>query len=301
MHTSKLDLNLLRVLEAVAAAGSITGAAEKLNLTQPAISHALNRLRAQLGDPLFTREGRGLRPSTYTQEILPELRSVMSDLERVLALRDTFDEKTSHLTFNLAIHEAMEPVILPSLMQHLQEQAPNVSIQSIKLDRRHVEKELRGGKIDLALDVLLPVGDAIEYKLMRQMPMAVVARKDHSRIHNQLTMDDYLQEQHILVSSRREGQGYEDQQLAGLECRRTIALRLRDYQVACQVAAGTDLLLTLPQNYAQQMSSNLGLQILSPPFKLPSVSAYLYWFSVRGESPALCWLRALLLGLSDEV
>ena len=301
MHTSRLDLNLLRVLEAVATAGTITGAAEKLNLTQPAISHALNRLREQLGDPLFTREGRGLLPSTYTQEILPELRSVMNDLEHVLAPRVNFDAQRSNLTFNLAIHEAMEPVILPLLMQRLQEQAPNVTIQSIKLDRRQVEKELRAGKVDMVSDILLPVGEAIDFKLMRQMPMVVVAREGHSRIRGELTMDDYLRERHVLVSSRRRGQGYEDQQLAGLEHRRIISLRLRDFQVACRVVAGTDLLLTLPQNYAHQMSFNLGLQILSPPFELPPVSAYLYWFSVRGESPSLRWLRTLLLSLSDEV
>ncbi|WP_257296235.1 LysR family transcriptional regulator [Endozoicomonas sp. YOMI1] len=294
MHISRLDLNLLRVLEAIAVAGSITGAAGRLNLTQPAVSHALNRLREQLDDPLFIREGRGLQPSSYTREILPELRTVLGDLERVLAPRDGFVPVTSKLSFTLAIHKAMETVVLPPLMMALQQQAPDISIHSVKLDRHHVEKELRAGSIDLAIDVLLPVGSQIEFTLLQKTPMVVVARKNHSRITKQLTMDEYLNEKHILVSSRREGPGYEDQQLASLEKRRSIALRLRDYQVGCQVASCSDLLLTLPQDYTQQLSKDMGLQILPLPYELPSVSAYLYWYSIRSASPSLQWLRGLL-------
>ncbi|WP_299734674.1 LysR family transcriptional regulator [uncultured Endozoicomonas sp.] len=297
MHISKLDLNLLRVLEAIASVGSITGAAKKLNLTQPAVSHALNRLREQLEDPLFLREGRGLQPSPYTREILPQLRVVLGDLERVLAPGQHFNPLKSQQSFTLAIHRAMESVVLPPLMKSLQQQAPEVSIQSVKLSRYTIEQELRSGAVDLAVDVLLPVGEQIEYTLLQKTPMVVVTRKDHSRITENLTMDGYLQEKHILVSSRREGLGYEDQQLASLEKRRTIALRLRDYQVACQVVSSSDLLLTLPQNYARQLSSDLGLQILPLPYELPSVSAYLYWCNFRRTSPALLWLRETLLHL----
>ncbi|CAM3686666.1 LysR family transcriptional regulator [Parendozoicomonas haliclonae] len=298
MHVSRLDLNLLRVLEAIAVSGSLTQASKELNLTQPAVSHALGRLREQLGDPLFIRAGRGLQPTPYTRERLPELRRLLSELDKTLGGRESFDPASSQQTFRLAMHEAMESTLLPALMASLQQQAPEVIIQSVKLERRLIEKELQAGQIDLAVDVLLPVGELTHYTLLDHAPMVVVARKNHPRLDGEVSMAGYLREKHVLISSRREGLGYEDQFLASQEMRRTIALRARDYKAGCLVVAASDLLLTLPLNYAQQLSSDLELQVLAPPFPVPEVSSYLYWHSSNGQAPALQWLRHHIQALS---
>ncbi|WP_281647830.1 LysR family transcriptional regulator [Parendozoicomonas sp. Alg238-R29] len=301
MHISKLDLNLLVVVDVIASAGSITAAAKELNLTQPAVSHALARIREQLGDPLFVREGHSMRPTPYAREILPELRKVLNHLDTTLGRKTGFDPLSSDHSFTIAMHDSLEPGLLPVLVEDLQRQAPNISLVSVKLNRRDIEKELKSGQVDLVADVFQPVGEQVIYAPLQQEDLVVVARCNHPRINDGLNLDQYLAEKHVLVSSRRRGPGYEDNVLAREGLRRLIALRARNHLAACQVVDRTDLLLTLPSHYAEQAGHYLSLKTLSLPWKIEPVCTYLYWHVRMGESQPVQWLRERLLALVGDV
>src|ERR1044071_3486773 len=131
MHLSRIDLNLLVVLDAIYTEGGITRAADKLHLTQPAISHALGRLRRLLKDELFEREGRAMVPTPFTRNLIEPLRNSLRNLEITLNEIETFDPKTSEKRFALGVRAVLEATLLPPLMAHIGKEAPGVEIAEI--------------------------------------------------------------------------------------------------------------------------------------------------------------------------
>ncbi len=295
MHLNRIDLNLFVVFEAIYTEGGITSASRKLHLTQPAISHALGRLREMFGDPLFEREGRAMVPTPLARGLIEPVRRSLRGLEITLNEVSRFDPATTVRSFTLSVRDVLESTLLPTLMQRVSIQAPQIDIAAVRGDRRQLEAELAMGTLDAAIDVLLPVSSAIHHTRVALDPMVVVARKGHPALRKRLDLETYLQQDHILVSSRRTGPGLEDVELSRLGRQRRIRLRCQHYFSACRVASQTDLMLTMPQGYAQVTNRQFENVILPVPLELPTLDAYLYWHANVESEPANRWLREQLL------
>jgi DNA-binding transcriptional LysR family regulator len=180
------------------------------------------------------------------------------------------------------------------LLAVIARKAPGVRLASVRADRRELEADLADGHLDIALDVLLPLapdGDIRREPLSRDRLM-VVARRGHPGIRRgKLSLADYLAAGHLLVSSRRRGPGFEDQELARLGHERHIVLRCQHYFAACRVVEGTDYLLTMPAQYAALANAGLGNVLLEMPVALPPMDVHLYWHASRDNDPANRWLR----------
>ncbi len=298
MHLNRIDLNLFVVFEAIYTEGGITRASRTLNLTQPAISHALGRLRDMFGDPLFEREGRMMVPTPLARSLIEPVRRSLRGLEITLNEVSRFDPATTVRSFTLSVRDVLESTLLPTLMQRVSAQAPQIDIAAVRGDRKQLESELAMGTIDAAIDVFLPVSPAIHRTRVALDPMVVVARKDHPALRrgNKLDLKTYLRLGHILVSSRRSGPGLEDVELSRLGLQRRVRLRCQHYFSACRVVSQTDLMLTMPQGYAQVTNRQFGNVILPFPLELPTLDAYLYWHANVESEPANCWLREQLMG-----
>lgn len=295
MHLNRIDLNLLVVLDAIYTEGGITRAAEKLHLTQPAVSHALARLREMFGDPLFERNGRAMVPTPLTRSIIEPLRRTLRNLEITLNEVSHFDPANSQKRFTVAVRDVLESTLLPNFMQHVTAIAPHIEITVVRADRRALESELTMGTVDAAMDVLLPLSDNIHRKRIALDALMVVARKGHPTVRRGLKLVTYLKQGHILVSSRRSGPGLEDVELSRQGLRRRIRLRCQHYFSACRVASQTDLILTMPESYARLASRFFSHQILPLPFNMPAMDAYLYWHANVEAEPANRWLRTQLI------
>lgn len=292
MHISKVDLNLFTVFEAIYTEGSVTRASQKLFLTQPAISHALNRLRVIFEDPLFTRQGHAMVSTPLARSIIEPVRQALRGLEVTLADAGKFDAMLANKQFNLALRDVLESTVLPPLLKNITEQAPQVSLAAIQVERRELVSELAAGSIDLAIDMLLPLPNEIRRQKIVQDTTVVIARKDHPAIKKgKLDLDTYLQAEHVLASSRRKGMGLEDFELSRLGLQRRIRLRCQHYFAACRVASQTDLLLTMPEGYARIANQQFDNQILPLPLPMPSWDVYLYWHENVENDPANRWLR----------
>lgn len=291
MHNHHLDLNLLQVFLTIYREGSLTRAARRLHLTQPAVSHALARLRDQLGDPLFEREGNAMVPTAKARQLFGPVSDTLHALDQALVLQPGFDPSSARQEFRLGLRDVLEAIALPPLMQQLQKEAPGIGIASVRTERRELESALASGSLDLAVDVLLPLGKDIRHQLVSSERLVVLARRGHPALNGPLTLDRYLEQRHILVSSRRRGQGVEDFELTRLGLQRDIALRCQHFYAACQVAAGSDLLLTMPEHYARLLHRDTGTSIHPLPMEMPPLDVYLYWHARQQDDPASLWLR----------
>ena len=295
MHLNRIDLNLFVVLDAIYTEGGITRAAKKLHLTQPAISHALARLRLMFDDPLFKREGRAMVPTPLARRLMEPLRRSLRSLEITLNEASAFDPATSQKRFTIAVRDVLESTLLPGFMKRITRLAPHIEIAVVQADRRELESELAMGTIDAALDVLLPLSDRILRQRAGLDPLVVVARKQHPKVRRGLKLVTYLQQDHVLVSSRRSGPGLVDIELSRRGLQRRIRLRCQHYFSACRVVSQTDLILTMPERYARDAGRLLGNQVLPLPFVMPALDAYLYWHANADAEPASRWLREQIL------
>ncbi len=294
-NLARLDLNLFVVFEAIYREGSISRAARGLNLTQPAVSHALGRLRDRLQDPLFVRRGNQMVPTPRARALAEPVREALSGLQHCLAGEGAFDPATARRGFSLGLRDGLEACILPPLIRYLEQQAPGIDISSLTVARRDMVQELAAGRLDLAMDVQLPTGDDIRQQALLEVPLVVLMRRDHPLAAGGLTLKRYLAARHVLVSSRRRGPGLEDFGLAQAGYLRTLALRCQHYQAALEVVAATDLLLTLPEMLAQRLADGQRFLIRRLPVALPAMALYLYWHRDQDNDAAHQWLRTLFM------
>lgn len=294
-NLSRVDLNLLVVLEAIADEGGVSRAAEKLNLTQPAVSHALARLRRTLGDALFVRQGRSLAPTALTRRLIGPLRRSLQTLEALIDKDAGFDPARTEATFTVAMRDAFEVLILPPLMRRLAREAPRIDLRCVQVRRRSVEAGLADGTLDAVFDVPLPLSERVHRQRVGSDRFVVAARKAHPGIRPGFTLATYLQQQHVMVTSRRRGPAAEDIELGQHSLRRHVRLRCRNYLAAFRVIGRTDLVLTMPERYAALLRGNMTLQVLKMPVKVPALDLYLYWHDRMHDDPANRWLRGRLI------
>jgi DNA-binding transcriptional LysR family regulator len=301
MHISRIDLNLFVVLDAIYSEGNITRASQKLRLTQPALSHALGRLRELLKDPLFVRQGATMAPTPLTRSLIGPVRQALQTLELSVQENRRFDPRQTRRTFHLGLRDVFEATLLPRLVHALEQQASEITLASVRADRRALEADLASGALDLALDIPLPVSEAIRQRRVAQDRLIVLARPHHPAIPDELTLDLYLRQTHILVSSRRQGPGLEDFELHRAGHRRRIGLRCQHYFAACRVVARTDWLLTMPEQYARIANAQFGNHIHPFPLPTPPLDVQLYWHANADHDPANQWLREQCIDLFGSV
>jgi len=296
MHINKIDLNLLVVFDTIYAEASITRTSRRLNLSQPAISHALGRLREMVEDPLFTRHGRVMTPTPLARRMIEPIRQSLQGIEATLTKGKRFAPGSAVKHFTVGLRDALEVTILGKLMRSIAASAPGVTISAVRTERRELERELSAGTIDAAIDVLLPLPDEIRRERLRTEWLTVVARSRHPKVGRRLTLRTYLNEEHIAVSSRRRGLSPEDFELGRQNLRRRIRLRCQSHLAACQVVSETNLILTMPQRHARILNALFGNRLLPFPLKVPAFDTYLYWHASADGDPANAWLRQQLIG-----
>ena len=295
MQLSRIDLNLFTVFDAIYREGGITPASRRLHLSQPAVSHALGRLRELLNDPLFERRGHEMIPTPLARSLADSIASSLGNLEQMLQRAGHFEPGTAQRCFTIAARELHELAFLPALAARIGREAAHVDIASVRIDRRDLEEDLQSGEIDLALDVALPLSSDVRRERVSSEPLVVLARADHPVVQGQLDLDAYTTLSHVLVTGRRRGGGYEDSALGRLGLSRHVKLRCQNHAAASQVVSSSDLLATMTRSQAQIVNRQTGNQLLPFPADVPPLESFLYWHSNVDEDPALQWFRTQVL------
>jgi DNA-binding transcriptional LysR family regulator len=290
---TQLDLNLLKVLEALYQHENMTRAAEQLNITPSAVSHSIKRLREALDDPLFTRQGTKMQPTPVCRRVMPDIIQTLSQLRRSLQSLGSFDPQTASQTLKLAIHDALEPLFFPAILEAFQQSAPKLNFHSVKLERESLPMQLESGQIDFAIDIARPLSSPIEHHKITTSTFCCLGGKRFF-LEQQIDTKAYGQLNHVTVSNRPTGKVLEDLAFAKLGFNRAIKARCQSYPTAVKLLKQQKTILTLPHSIATSLIDS-ELKIMALPFAVPSVATHLYWHSQTQSDSLHSWLRTELL------
>jgi DNA-binding transcriptional LysR family regulator len=298
-----LDLNLLRVFDAVMAEGSATRAAEVLALTQPAVSQALRRLRAALGDDLFVRTPQGLRPTPRAEWLWPQVRAALAALRQAIA-PSGYDPLRDPAQWRLAMADATAALLVPGLITAIEQPAALVDLRVLPLTTRDPRSMLEAGEADLALGFFPTALPAIVAQgpdsLLRHARLydtryVCVMRRGHPLARGPLTLDDYCAAHHLMVSFSGRARGLVDQALTALGRQRRIVLTVNQFFTAGRAVARSDLLTVLPESFLDATGYLDELEIRDLPLALPPVHVEMLWHLRHDADPAHRWLREQVL------
>lgn len=289
-----LDLNLLRALDALLDEGSVTRAAERLALTQPAVSGMLTRLRESFDDPLFVRAQRGLVPTPRAQALALPIKRVLGEIESLL-LPPAFDPLSTSLTLSIAATDYAQRTLLVPLLAALRQQAPGIRIAVRPIEDERLQRQLEIGELDLAILTPETAHDGLHARELYQERYVCALREGHPAADD-LTLERFCSLDHAIVSLAGGGfHGVTDEALARLGMARRVSLSVPSFLMLLEVLRSSDLIALLPSRLVRPAD---GLRTLEPPLAVPGFTKIVAWHERTHHHPAHRWVRSLLVELS---
>ena len=286
MNIQGLDLNLLRVFDAVLRDHSVTAAARHLGLTQPAVSNALARLRALLEDALFVRTPSGMDATPFARELAEPVRQALALLESALAHGPGFDPATSTRAFRFYMSDLGQVEFLPPLVERAQRVAPGLRLEAVALEVEDISDALAAGAIDLAVGFLPGLGPPVRRQPLFRDRYVCLMRADHPAAGARLTRKAFLEASHALVSYKG-GHRVIEEALERTGLARKIALRVPHFTVVPMVLERSDLILTLPSRVARVYQQRGNFKSLPPPVPIAPADVAVHWHGRFERDPGL--------------
>ena len=299
MNWGAFDLNLLIVFDAVMHERSVTRAGSRIGLSQPAMSHALNRLRYMLKDELFVRTPEGMVPTPRAEMLAHPLRNALSEMQ--LALEPAaFDPAASDRRFALAINNYAAVVLAPPLVAAVSAGAPAVHLALRPSGTLDIVERLDRGDLDLTIGSVDSPGERFATAPLLEDPFIMVMRRGHPASRRKLSAAAFAALPHLEISSSGEDTGFIDRWLVASGLVRRIGLRA-PYLSAGPILVQSDMVATLSRRIAQEFVRNHPLQIREPPYDSPRVRTTMLWHRRLDRHPAHRWLRDVILSVSKSL
>ncbi|WFF41992.1 LysR family transcriptional regulator [Salinicola endophyticus] len=296
MDIERLDLNLLVTLDTLLAERNVSRAADRLHLSQPAISTRLTRLRELLGDPLLLPAQRGMIPTQRALELQAPLHAALESVRQVVASTSPFDPATASATVTLAASDYVQYAVLLPLALALRREAPGLAIAWRKLDHAALAAQMARGEVDLALTMPEMAPDTLRMRRLYHEHYVAIARAGHPEVSDPLDLDTFCALEHVIVSPQGGGfHGPVDDALAAVGRRRRVALSAPGFLVVPEIVARSELLALVPSRVAAGRGERL--QRLVPPLIVPGFDMALLWHERTTTHPLQRWLRQRLEGL----
>jgi len=295
-HTDELDLQQLRVLNALFREHSLTKAAEALNTTQPAISKSLARMRRYFDDPLFIRVASGMDPTPKALELEGQIRALLEGIDLLRRENVPFDPRKSDRTFSFFGVDAAFLVLVPQLIQLLADLAPDVRLRAVQLDAQHLHSALESGDVDLAVGVFPSLAQGIRRQRLFSATYMSLARKGNPRLGVAPQFGEFVKERHVLLTTAGTGHAHQatERVLEELIPARNIIVRVPGFAAAALVAKQIDAIATLPGPVAALLARELDMQLMRVPADLPKFEVAQYWHERYDREPGNRWLRSLI-------
>lgn len=294
-----LDFHHLQVFDVLMTEHSITKAARVLNVTQPALSRTLARLRLYFGDPLFIRVAMRMEPTPKAIELAEPVKAILERFHGLRLSHSAFDPATSERMFNFYLLDAGIVKFLPPLLNYLNASAPRVHLQAIQCDAQHLDLWLESGLIDLAIGSFPSLSAGIRRLPIYVESYASVTRKDHPRIGPMPSHEAFIAEKHALVSAI--GTGHEhlcaERLLEAHVPPENIMCRVPMFTSAALISKRTDAIATIPRTLALSMSLDLDLQLVEPPLEFPKIEIAQYWHDRVHRDTGNQWIRNVVRDL----
>lgn len=289
MNINRADLNLLLAFEALMTERSVSRAAARLGIGQPAASNALARLRSLLEDDLFVRDGRTMVPTPRAIELAEPIGRALAAAREALE-PPSFDPSRAKRTFTLRAGDYALATILPALVDEVRRTAAGVDLRIRFVEKDRVFELLDDGRIDIALGVFADAGKRFDLRTVFEEHFLCLMRRGHPLLEAGLTIESYAAASHVLVTERGDEHGAVDDALAGFGLKRRIALTVPNVLVIGRVLLTSDLVATTGARLAQTFAANAGLVVAQPPVAMPPWQMHLISSRRRQRDAGLAWL-----------
>lgn len=296
---SDVNLNLLVSLDALVRERSVTRAAERLGVTQSAMSHTLRQLRTLFDDPLLVRGQGGMVPTPRAEAVIQPLRRGLGELRAALAEPAVFEPRQSTRTFRLAASDGVAVALLPGVLAILRDEAPGVDLDVVPFDRKTIGAQLDAAAVDLALGVGVPPLAGLRTRKLFDEHFVCLVAEGHPCVKQALDLETWTRLPHALVGTGTDGPGVVDRALAERGLTRRVALRIRSFLAAPLIVSQSGLVLTLAAGMARPFVDGLPLQQFPPPVELPRFMLRAVWHERYGGEAAMVWFREVVLRAAD--
>lgn len=298
MLLRNIDLNLLVVLDALLTEKHVTRTGLRLHLSQPAISHSLNKLRVLLDDPLLIRQGHEVVLSALAQNLQAPLKEILGQIETLLGQSIDFVPADSQRTFRVAMSDYGAAIVLPKLLVQLRAQAPGTSLVVIQDSRLGMLEQVEQGKIDLAVGVFAALPADVSSDVLFEETFTCLLNRRSLPENGVLDLDSYLARPHLLVSTDGSTQGEVDNVLRSQGLQRRVAVNVPHWGAAPGMIADTDLILTVATRTLDNLPLGDTLVALAPPLTVAPFNYVQVWHNRFNQDPAHRWLRELVKQVS---
>jgi len=309
MNIENFDLNLLVCFDVLMRERNVSRAAEKLNISQPAMSSSLKRLRDYFNDPLLVRTARGMKPTEKALALEPLVRQSLTMAEEVLSPNEVFNPSNSQRTFRILVSDYVEGILISALVAYIQTHAPRISLDILTLSDGSFQ-DLEKGTIDLAINNFDFIPQSFYKRSIWKDSFSCLMAKENTLLKSN-TLKNYLSASHIWVSktgigvgtgmSQSSNRGWVDNTLEGLGHERHISVFTRHYQIIPQLVRQTDLVATMPTRAALLYNNDSNLVIVEAPFKIPEIEINMIWSPLLHHNSAHKWIRSTLIELANSL
>jgi DNA-binding transcriptional LysR family regulator len=309
MNVDRFDLNLFVCFDVLMRERNVSRAAEKLNISQPAMSNSLKRLREHFGDPLLVRTSGGMEPTEKALELEPIVRESLTMAEEALSPKEAFHPQESTRRFRLLVSDYVEGTLITALVAYLQNHAPNISLDILTLSDGSFQ-DLEKGAIDLAINRFDSIPQSFYKRSIWQDNFSCLVAANHPLLLDN-TLENYLKSSHLWVSKTGIGvgtgmeqtsnRGWVDNALEALGHERQIRVFTRHYQIIPLLVKQTDLVATVPTRAAFLYKNDAELVITPPPFTIPPLEINMVWSPILHHNSAHHWIRQTLVDLAESL
>jgi DNA-binding transcriptional LysR family regulator len=300
MDTSQLDFNLLVTLDTLLAERNVTHAARRLNMSQPALSTRLARLRDIFDDPLLIPAQRGMVPTQKAMELQPRLHDALEAVRRVVAADTAFDPSRAKGTVRIAASDYTQSALLLPLVHALRQEAPGLRIAWHSLDLAALQSQMERGVVDLAINRPQTAPERLRMRTLCHEEYVLIARSGHADVKGRIDLDLFCSLDHVIVSPDGGGfAGATDTVLEAMGRSRRVALSTPGFLVVPRIVANSNMIAVVPARIVREEQERL--QILDPPIGVPGFELALVWHDRTTTHPVQRWVRERFIALVEQL
>ncbi|MFT3812285.1 MAG: LysR family transcriptional regulator [Acidovorax sp.] len=299
----KIDLHLIRVLHTVLTERSVSRAAIRLGMHQPAVSASLKRLRELAGDPLLVRSGPGMIPTDAALRMVEPAASILRAAEGLFSDARGFDPRTATRTFRVAASDYLDPFFLPRLVAHIKSHAPLCPVEVLPLSPdSHYHAHLAQGELDVVIGNWPQPPDDLHMGRLFSDDVACLVSREHPAVRRGWTAEEWLAAEHVAPTPTHPGaRGVIDSQLDGMGLRRNVTARCAHFSVIPDIVASTLLVLTTGRQFCERYTERLPVAVLACPVEFPRLMYYQLWHARTHHSAATMWLREAVRNVASSL
>jgi DNA-binding transcriptional LysR family regulator len=297
MELHELDLNLLVVFNELLAERRVSKVAEKLGVSQPAVSNSLAKLRRLFEDDLFLRTPKGMEPTPYAEQLADSVGYALAMIHSGINQQTIFDPARAERSITIGVTDIGEIYFMPALIDRLRSEAPRVTLSTVRNTATTLRDDLESGKVDLAIGLLPHLKAGFFQRRLFSQSYACLMRRGHRLDKKRISLSEFSSAEHLVVVSAGTGHGKVDELLQRSGVDRTIRLTVPHYVSVGHILQATDLIATVPDRLADRLVEPFGLVKVPHPAKLPDVAINVFWHAKYHRASANRWLRGILFEL----